>query len=122
MLHWLCDIVIGERGILPTSLKKIGNYAFCGCSSLKSVEIPDNVTTIGDCAFKNCSNLEHVTLPANSASMGEDVFYGCDKLQISVHSSSQPQHLAAAAHNVRQLAVARCAQRAHESWRLCARN
>ena len=40
--------------------KKIGNRAFCGCSALANITIPDGVTEIGDGAFWGCSGLaEH---------------------------------------------------------------
>ncbi len=35
----------------------IGGYAFYGCSSLTSVDIPNSVTTIGGYAFYGCSGL-----------------------------------------------------------------
>ena len=35
----------------------IGDYAFCECSSLTSVTIPDSVTWIGSSAFYGCSSL-----------------------------------------------------------------
>ena len=40
--------------IIPDSVTSIGEYAFCDCVSLTSVEIPDSVTTIGDWAFSYC--------------------------------------------------------------------
>ncbi len=50
---------IGKTGpyTIPESVKKIGNYAFFGCSGLTSVTIPNSVTTIGDYAFDECSSL-----------------------------------------------------------------
>jgi hypothetical protein len=37
--------------------ESIGNYAFNGCSSLTSIEIPTSVLSIGAYAFYNCSRL-----------------------------------------------------------------
>ena len=45
------------------TLKTIGDYAFDGCSSLKSVNFPASVENIGECAFANCTSLTEVTLP-----------------------------------------------------------
>jgi hypothetical protein len=38
----------------------IGNWAFGGCSALKSITIPNSVTSIGNKAFYNCSALKEV--------------------------------------------------------------
>ena len=43
------------------------NSAFCGCSSLKKITIPENVTTIGTGAFYQCYNLEEVTFKGTKA-------------------------------------------------------
>jgi hypothetical protein len=37
-----------------SSLTKIGDFAFCNCTSLKQVTIPQTVETIGECAFSGC--------------------------------------------------------------------
>ena len=69
--------IIGYRGtntelIIPEtingkSVTSIGKYAFCDCTSLTSVVIPDSVTSIGD-----------------------DAFYGCTSLTIYCEATSQP--------------------------------
>lgn len=47
--------------VLPSTLQKIGSYAFCDCRSLSSINIPDGVTQIGIGAFSGC-NLDKVTI------------------------------------------------------------
>lgn len=42
---------------------RIGNLAFCGCSNLTDVTLPESVTAIEDGAFNLCVNLKNVTLP-----------------------------------------------------------
>ena len=41
----------------------IDDGAFCGCKSLKTVEIPNGLETIEDYAFAGCKSLEEVTIP-----------------------------------------------------------
>ncbi|MBQ2122425.1 MAG: leucine-rich repeat domain-containing protein, partial [Bacteroidaceae bacterium] len=45
---------------IPNSVISIRNYAFWGCSSLTSVEIPNSVRSIGYSAFSNCNELESI--------------------------------------------------------------
>ncbi len=45
---------------LPTSLKKVNDGAFFGCTSLSEVYIPKNITKIGKLAFASCSALNSV--------------------------------------------------------------
>lgn len=67
----------------------IGNNAFCGCTSLTSVNgtgtvnvtIPTSVTSIKDNAFLGCSGLTELTLPANLTSIGQSAFQGCSGLE-----------------------------------------
>ncbi|MEG1752085.1 MAG: leucine-rich repeat protein, partial [Clostridia bacterium] len=42
---------------LPYGLISINNYAFNGCTALKSITIPSSVTSIGDNAFSGCTAL-----------------------------------------------------------------
>ena len=58
----------------------IGNYAFNKCSSLESINIPDNVTSIGSYAFNGCSSLESVTIGNGVTSIGQYAFNGCSSL------------------------------------------
>lgn len=61
-------------------VKGIGNYAFYGCTDLKSVFIPNSVTNIGGSAFYNCSGLTSVTIPSSVTDIGAKAFYGCSGL------------------------------------------
>ena len=46
----------------PSRLKIIGREAFCGCSSLKEVDLPDSLKEIGLSSFRE-SGLESFTAP-----------------------------------------------------------
>ena len=61
-------------------VKSIDSYAFCNCSDLKSITIPEGVTSIGDEAFKNCTSLTNVTIPDSVTSIGNYAFEGCESL------------------------------------------
>ena len=92
----------------PNDVTSIGNFAFYGCKSLKSVAIPASITTIGDKVFALCANLTTLTFaednqltsiglqfveasgiteiswPSNLITIGPNVFYGANKLE-TVH-------------------------------------
>jgi len=46
--------------VIPSGVKKIGEGAFRGCSSLTSVVIPESVKKIGEGVFYGCSSLTSV--------------------------------------------------------------
>ncbi|MBQ7133123.1 MAG: leucine-rich repeat protein [Ruminococcus sp.] len=58
----------------------IPNKAFSGCSSLKSISIPDNITTIGHSAFSSCNSLTSVVIPESVTSIGSEAFSYCGLL------------------------------------------
>lgn len=54
---------------LPTTLKRINDFAFQGCSALTSIDIPAGVTYIGDSAFLGVP-LESIQLPEGLTYIG----------------------------------------------------
>ena len=60
-----------------TSLTNIVEYAFSGCTSLRSIIIPNSVTSISDNAFYNCNSLSSVRIPNSVTSIGSRAFYDC---------------------------------------------
>ena len=52
----------------------IGYSAFYGCSSLKSITIPNNIITIGGAAFSGCSSLDTITIPMSVINIGSYAF------------------------------------------------
>jgi hypothetical protein len=88
---------------LPSELTEIGMSVFYGCSSLKTLDIPETVTAIGSCAFQSSglesivipsnvttvdfqgfldnSNLQSVTFGKNVSNFGHLAFYECDNIR-----------------------------------------
>ena len=66
---------------IPDSVTSIGDAAFSGCSSLRSITIPESVTSIGNSAFYHCDSLTSITIPDSVTSIGEGSFSGCTSLQ-----------------------------------------
>ena len=73
------DVVIPNEynGIPVTS---IGDRAFYGCTSLKSVIIGNSVTSIGKTAFYSCDNLTGIEIPNSVTSIGYMAFRNCTSL------------------------------------------
>lgn len=63
-----------------SALTQIDNYAFCGCASLISINLPDTVTRIMDRAFEGCVSLPSITIPANVYTISHYAFYRCGSL------------------------------------------
>lgn len=76
-----------ERFIFPSTLKKIGRWAFSSCRGIKTVELPEGLEELALGAFSGCASLSgDITIPDTVTSMGRDVFAGCgdlDKVHIS---------------------------------------
>lgn len=63
---------------LPSSLTRIGAYAFAYCTSLKGdLVVPDSVVSIGECAFYQCHAVESVTLGRHLRQIGSRAFFQC---------------------------------------------
>ena len=73
---------------LPEGLTEIGDEAFSDCSSLRSVELLAGLTTIGDEAFYSCDSLNSVTIPASVTEIGEGAFLSCNALILTVGRGS----------------------------------
>ena len=74
------ESVINEKGVME-GVTSIGDMAFFGCSSLKSVTIPAGVTSIGDMAFRDCSSLTSVDIPVSVTSIGNKAFQDCSAMK-----------------------------------------
>lgn len=68
---------------LENGLNTIGNHAFDNCRNMTTINLPDecNINTIGAYAFKDCQGLTSFTLPINVTSIGDGAFKGCWSLE-----------------------------------------
>jgi hypothetical protein len=73
------DLTIPEA-IKGMPVVAIGISAFRGCTTIKTVTIPDSVVKIGVLAFDCCSSLERVTLGRGVREMDSSVFSECNRL------------------------------------------
>ncbi len=64
----------------PYTVTAIGSYAFYGCSSLTSINIPEGVTSIGNWAFEDCTSLTSINIPESVKTIGNDAFNFCRSL------------------------------------------
>ena len=58
----------GKKGAysLPNKITKISSYAFCNCSGLTSVTIPERVTSLDGSTFNGCTNLKRIEVSPNN--------------------------------------------------------
>lgn len=66
---------------IPSSVTKVGQYAFMGNSSLKSITIPYSVTELGEGAFCRCNQIESVEIPDSVNIVGNFTFEECYSLK-----------------------------------------
>ena len=70
-----------EKVVIQPGIEGMCDSVFEGCTSLKSVSLPDSMTAIPHDAFRNCISLTEVDLPENLQAIGSNAFAGCRKLQ-----------------------------------------
>ena len=70
----------GGEVVIPQGVTRIGEWAFFGCTSLRSVTMPQGVTRMGDHAFEGCTGLSGVVMPQGVTEIGESAFSGCTGL------------------------------------------
>ena len=75
--------------VLSTTVKVVPQYAFKGCTTIKTLTIPNNVTSIGNYAFMDCTSLTSVTLPGSIADdtyvgVGYEAFSNCPIKKLTI--------------------------------------
>lgn len=76
---WHCPM---EEVHLPEYyFKSIGDYAFLGCTSLKSIVVPEGTESIGYQAFYNCSGLKNAYFPSSAQTIGMYALQYCSSIE-----------------------------------------
>ena len=87
------DVILpSRRGIyritIPDTVTTIDDYAFRGCTNLKSIEIPESVTTIGNSVFFGCENFIEVNFLCSGKSPDKTIksgmFQGCNLRKVTL--------------------------------------
>lgn len=77
--------------VFPSDLTTLGQGVFVNCKRLRgSVAIPTTITRINDLLFAGCSMISEVILPDNITTIGGAVFFGCNLLTSIVCNSTEP--------------------------------
>ena len=80
MVFYRCNnletIDFREDGLLET----VGSYAFSGCRSLVSAQLPHSIKTIDFGAFQSCEKLSLFIIPESTESIGRFAFSYCKNL------------------------------------------
>ncbi len=75
---------------LPEDLKEIPMGLLSGCSSLESIDIPTSVQTLGMRSFSGCSQLKNIIIPESVTVIEGQAFSGCSSLKsINIPESVQ---------------------------------
>lgn len=70
-----------KKIIIPSSVKKIGKYAFYECPLLEEIIIPEGVIEICQKAFFECSSLKEITIPKTVEKIDNYAFENCKSVE-----------------------------------------
>lgn len=65
----------------PSSLQRIGSYAFEECVGLKKVNFPERLNRIESYAFRKCNGLENIIFSGDLNHIGDEAFEDCNNLR-----------------------------------------
>ena len=72
--------VNSEIVIVKNAVQHIGDYAFCNCSAIREIILPEGIKGIGYAAFSGCIGLESILIPTSVGLIDAFAFDGCKQL------------------------------------------
>lgn len=84
------ESVISYGAIGGDASSSVGSYCFTGCSSLKSLTIPESIRSLGQSLTGGCTSLETITIGSNVENMGFGVFNNCAVKNVYVKAQTPP--------------------------------
>ena len=69
--------------IVPNSIRLIDVVAFSNCKSLRQITLPNTITNILGGAFQNCTNLTSICIPNSVTGIENGAFNGCENLRLA---------------------------------------
>lgn len=66
---------------LPSSLLEIQDYAFAGCTSIKSLKFANGIERIARGAFQSCKKIERLEFPSSLTEIQDYAFQGCTSIR-----------------------------------------
>ncbi len=70
-----------ESIVFGKSVQFIGESAFCSCSKLRIIDLPESLENIEDYAFAE-TGLKSVVIPKHTRHIGKASFFGCDEISV----------------------------------------
>lgn len=70
-----------EKVTIPSTVEKIGEFAFFGCKNLKKVTLNEGLKEINNLAFAD-TNIEEITIPSTVEEIEHSAFFMCYNLKI----------------------------------------
>ncbi len=75
-----CELLNGID-LTDSTVTKIGDYAFFGCTNMKDVQLGDTVEQIGNYAFYNCVSVTSLVIPGSLQTIGTRAFSNWEMLE-----------------------------------------
>ena len=70
-----------KTATIPNSVKRIGNYTFTRCTELTNIDMLNGIGSIGISAFSECSSLLSIKIPDGITTIAGGLFEGCSVLE-----------------------------------------